>query len=287
MGLLSNRTHWIFILPSSREAEERHIYDIVYGVKVLLHKDIDYKDISIIIEHASDKKIEMVFATLQVPAPVTIYDTSRLDELLVKNTYKNAVIFITGHGSPQGLDASPPIKPYSLYYKFQIIKHFKRVVFYFGQCYAGIFNHMPLSTHLGLKENIKCNITAVGSTGLFSSVSAPITVNNIRWSANIFLMYIFNWLLTTNNDIDGDGKLSVMDSFKFASIHTNESLKNMKKKANIQSLIEQSNLIACIEKLRSKDTTKEERDNLQLEIQALEKMLEIRYVIQEPWILNA
>ena len=63
----------------------------------------------------------------------------------------------------------------------------------------------------------------------------------------LFKMYIFNWLLT-DKDIDGDGKLSVMDSFKFASIYTNEALKDIKKKNNLQSIIEQSNLMSCIDK---------------------------------------
>lgn len=93
MGLLSNRTHRFFILPSSTEAEERHIHDIAFGVKILLYKGIDYNDISVIIDHAP--------------------------------------------------------------------------------CYAGIFNQMPLSTHLGLSKNPKCQMVAVGGTGLFSSVSAP------------------------------------------------------------------------------------------------------------------
>lgn len=286
MGLLSNRTHWFFILPSSTEAEERHIYDIAFGVKILLYKKMEYKDIAIIIDHAPDIKIKMIFSALDVPLPMKIYNTTQVDTLLVNNTYKNAVIFITGHGSPRGLDSEPPIKPYPLYYKFQTAAQFKRVIFYFGQCYAGIFNQMPLSTHLGLNSNSKCNMVAIGSTGLFSSVSAPITVNNITWSANIFLMYIFNWLLA-NDDVDGDGRLSVMDSFKFASIYTNEALKEIKKQDNIQSFIEQANLRACIDKLYSKDIPQEEKDNIQLEMQALEKMLEIRYVIQAPWILNA
>ena len=286
MGLLSNRTHWFFILPSSTEAEERHIHDIAFGVKILLYKDIDYNDISVIIDHAPNIKIQMAFSALNVPLPKKIYNTSEIDTLLVNNTYKNAVVFITGHGSPDGLDSSPPIKPYSFYCKFQTAEHFKRVVFYFGQCYAGIFNQMPLSTHLGLSKNPKCQMVAIGGTGLFSSVSAPLTVNNITWSANIFLMYIFNWLLT-DKDIDGDGKLSVMDSFKFASIYTNEALKDIKKKNNLQSIIEQSNLMSCIDKLHSEDIPQEEKDNIQLEILALEKMLEIRYVMQEPWILNA
>lgn len=142
MGLISNQTHWFFILPSSTEAEERHIYDIAFGVKILLHKKINYKNISIVMDNAPVIKVEMVFSSLKVPVPSQVYNTKEIDTLLDHNTYKNAVVFITGHGSPNGLDAYPPIKPYSLYYKFQTADYFKRVVFYFGQCLL-YFNILP------------------------------------------------------------------------------------------------------------------------------------------------
>lgn len=289
MGLIGNNTRWFFILPSSQEAEERHIYDIAFGIKCLLSKGIDYSSISVLIDHASTSKIEAVFSKMQLQTPAKIYTTDQIDELLTGNTYKNAVVFITGHGSPKGLDTTNPIKPYSLYYRFQTTPNFKRVIIYLGQCYAGIFNQMPLSSHLGLKSeemNKNCSIVAIGSTGLFSSISSPITVGNVRWSANIFLTYVFNWLMKPT-DIDGDGCYSVMDSFKAATIYTNETLIDLKKKDNFESLLQQSQLATCIDKLKDATIPEDEKNNLLLEIQALEKMLQIRYINQEPWILNA
>ena len=255
MGLMSNRTRWFFILPSSTEAEERHMYDIAFGIKVLLSKNVLYQNIVVIIDRFSQAKIEGVFSKLEVKLPSEIFDTTKIDDLLVNNTYKNAVVFITGHGSPKGLDSIQPIKPYNLYKKFQVTENFKRVIFYFGQCYAGIFNYMPLSTHLGLTDNRKCNIIAVGGTGLFPSISSSLTYRDVTWSANIFLAYVFQWL-SVNEDIDGDDRLSVMDSFKSAAINTNEALKEIKKGDNFQSLIEHSKLRDCIERLHSKDKYK-------------------------------
>ncbi len=289
MGLIEGNTRWFFMLPSSQEAEERHIYDIAFGVKCLISKGISYSSIVYIIDNSSPSKINAVFSKMNLEPPSVIYKSNQLDDILENNSYKNAVVFITGHGSPEGLDSQNPIKPYTLYKKFQVTSNFRRVVFYLGQCYSGIFNKMPLSTHLGLKKgehNNHCNIVAIGSTGLFSSISAPITINNVTWSANIFLIYVFNWIMNPT-DIDGDGSYSVMDSFKSATILTNEALIDIKKHDNMQSLIQQSQLFTCVEKLKSDTVAEDEKNNLMLEIQALEKMLKIRYIIQEPWILNS
>lgn len=285
MGLITDETHWIFMLPSSGEAEERHIYDIAFGIKVLLRKTVKYNCISIVIDNPAFTKLSAVFSKLSVSLPSKIFSTSQLPELLESNTFRNIVVFVTGHGSPDGLDTNPPIKPYTFYKYFQTAKKLKKAVFFFGQCYAGIFNQMPLSTHLGLPDT-KCNMVAVGGTGLFPSISSPVTVDDVTWSGNLFLTNVFIWLLK-NEDIDGDGKLSVTDSFKYASIFTNEALINIKKRDNILSIIEQAELIRCIDKLQSKETSDADKNNLQLEIQSLEKILEIRYVTQEPWLLNA
>ena len=53
MGLISKNKRWFFILPSSKEAEERHIYDVAFGIKILLSKGIDYTKISVIIDNYS------------------------------------------------------------------------------------------------------------------------------------------------------------------------------------------------------------------------------------------
>ena len=270
--------------------EDRHIYDIAFGIKCLLQAQVSINDITVLIDNFSPIKVQTVFSVMKVDSLNEIYPIKKLDCLLENNSYQNAVVFITGHGSPDGLDSESPIKPYGLYKLFQTTLNLKRVVMYFGQCYAGIFNQMPLSTHLGLSENRKCSIVATGGTGLFPSLSSTLSVNTnaekITWSANIFLAYVFDWIVNPR-DIDGDGKFSVMDSFKYAAIKTNIALARIKKDNNIQTIMEQSLLYKCVEKLKSGQISDDDKNNLLLEQQALEKMLEIRYIVQEPWILNA
>lgn len=289
MEMMTNKTRWFFLLPSSQEAEERHIYDIAFGVKCLLSRNISLSDIVFVIDNASSVKVSAVFSKMQLSEPSEIFSTKQIDTLLCSNTYKNAVVFVTGHGSSAGLDSNIPIKPYCLYKKFQISPNFKRVVFYFGQCYSGIFNQMPLSNHLSLpksEHNNHCNIVAIGGTGLFPSISAPVTCNDVTWSANIFLVSVFNWILEPK-DIDGDEKFSVMDSFKSAAIDTNAELIEIKKRDNIQNFQQQAKLFSLIGKLKTGSVSHTEKENVLLEIQALERMLAIHYVVQEPWILNA
>lgn len=283
MGLIDDNTLWVFLLPSSHEAEERHIYDIAFGAGCLLSRGVKYDDIVIVIDNVSITKTAQCFSRFTLPTPNHIYTTSELSALLEYNTHKNAVVFVTGHGSPDGLDAPFPMKPYSVYKMFHTARNMKQAVFFFGQCYAGIFNHMPISSHLGLVDVHCKRITAVGGTGLFPSMSIPITVNSVQWSANVFLSSVYLWILKPR-DIDGDNKLSVMDAFKFAAIETNERLREVKLSENVQSIIEQVTLLQSLEKLKTSNNV---QDEVRLEIQALQKRLEIRYIEQEPWVLNA
>ena len=133
---------------------------------------------------------------------------------------------------------------------------------------------MPLSNHLSLpksEHNNHCNIVAIGGTGLFPSISAPVTCNDVTWSANIFLVSVFNWILEPK-DIDGDEKFSVMDSFKSAAIDTNAELIEIKKRDNIQNFQQQTKLFSLIDKLKTGSVSQTEKENVLLEIQALERM---------------
>lgn len=286
MELNIKNTRWFFLLPSSNEPEERHIYDVALGIKVLLNMSVAKELISVCIDNPPFQKIGNVFDSLSLELPERIFQTKDIDGILQNNRSKKAVVFINGHGSPYGLDATPPIKPFELYKKFQTAPNLNRVIFFFGQCYAGIFDKMPLSTHLGLENCGKCKMMAVGATGLYSSFSTPCNNGNAVWSGNIFLASIFEWLMK-KQDIDGDGVFTVMDAFKFAAIRTNEELKNLKKEYALQSISDRITLQSLIERLQSHETPDFEKANLELMIQALEKKFEYRYIIQDPWILNA
>lgn len=212
MGLISNQTRWIFILPSSKlvKTEERHIQDIAFGILCLLKKSI----------------------------------------------------------KPENIDV------------FQTAPNLKRTVFYFGQCYAGIFNYMPLSNHLNHSGKKLNNMVAVGATGLFPSYSHSTELSeSVRWTGNLFLINIFKWILN-NDDVDGDSKFSVMDTYKFASIKTNEAIQEMKKENTLLSLLSIEELL---EKIKKQETSL----STQLEMEAIDNKLSMMNAIQEAWILNA
>ena len=56
--------------------------------------------------------LSAVFSKMKLSEPSEIFSTKQIDTLLCSNTYKNAVVFVTGHGSSAGLDSNIPIKPY-------------------------------------------------------------------------------------------------------------------------------------------------------------------------------
>lgn len=282
MGLISKNTRWMFILPSAKsvKTEERHIQDIAFGIKCLLKKGIDFSNIDVFIDNNVKFVTEYCFSSFSVPMPETIYETSQLKTVLNQNKKHNAVVFVTGHGLPQGMFYDVPIKPYSFYDVFQTAPNLKRTVFYFGQCYAGIFNYMPLSTHLNHTEKLKNNMVAVGATGLFPSYSHLTEISqDVSWTGNLFLVNVFRWILQ-NDDIDGDKKFSVMDSFKYASIKTNEAILEMKKENTFLSMVK-------IEELFEKIKTQKASLATEIEIETIDNQLSVMNAVQEPWILNA
>lgn len=99
MGLISENTNWIFLLLSSMNAEQRYIFDIAFGVHVLLSRKVPLKNIVLHVDGCSDVLLHSTFAAMQVPVPNNVYTTSHYYDLLKNNLYENVVIFITGLGS--------------------------------------------------------------------------------------------------------------------------------------------------------------------------------------------
>lgn len=289
MGLLNKTTRWIFLLPNpiSHKIDERHIHDIAFGVKCLLKAGIIYSNIDIFIDNNPVDLTNYYFDYFETPRPAQVYHTKQLKKIISTNKKKFAVIFVTGHGSSEGMVADNPIKPFELYKIFQEAPNLKKTVFYFGQCFAGIFNYMPLTHHLNLQGKLTNNITAIGATGFTPSISLRKNLPNGKvYDANIFLLYIYQWILQ-KKDIDGDGLLSVMDSFKYATIETYKELHTSEKQHLLQSVVGVEKLLKT---LQETDTTKLSlSDKLKIEIQekALQDNLEFYKISQEPWILNA
>lgn len=288
MGLLSDNTRWIFLLPNPtfHKIDERHIQDIAFGVKCLLKAGVDYKNINIFIDNVSKILTDYIFSYFEIKSPDMIFPTSELKNVMAGNKKKNAVVFVTGHGSEEGMFTDVPIKPYKLYKIFLESPCLKNTVFYFGQCYAGIFNFMPLTKHLNMHGKFSNDIVAIGATGFESSVSIRQQLPNEKvYDANIFLLNVYKWILE-KKDIDGDGHLSVMDSFKYATIEVNKQLHNSEKQNLLQTVVSIETLLRTLQEKDKSTLSKEERLKFELEEKTLQDSLEFYHINQQSWILS-
>jgi len=161
----------------------------------------------------------------------------------------------------------------------------KNAVVYLGQCFAGIFNYMPA----GSKKDDEVNAIFIGATNLYESLSSATTEKLVggdaSWSANLFLLSVFKWL-TNKVDVDGDGKLTVMDSYKYAGVHSNAINKEIKRALFIHSFELHGKWDAAKQDLKNNPSLA-----AMLAFQAIDQkylsILDIRYVHQECWILNS
>lgn len=271
MGLISSDTLWIFLLASSGEPEIRHIYDIIFGVCNLELKGIKPENIRLVID--GDKETISANIKTYIENEYNIYPSSYLETIIKNSSYNNIVVFVTGHGYfEQGIDAPNPIRPYDLLNNLRCNEVTENIVIYLGQCYAGIFNYVNVS-------NAPKTII-IGATNLYPSISCEISKSS--WMANLFLFNLFKWI-SSPIDIDGDGKFTVMDSYKYAGAETNRYCHQYKGdclKRILQILDEQKSL-------HNENETIEK----QLKLKALNDELFLKQTIhynhQEPWILNA
>lgn len=272
--------------PTFHKIDERHIQDIAFGVKCLLKAGVDYKNINIFIDNVSKILTDYIFSYFEIKSPDMIFPTSELKNVMAGNKKKNAVVFVTGHGSEEGMFTDVPIKPYKLYKIFLESPCLKNTVFYFGQCYAGIFNFMPLTKHLNMHGKFSNDIVAIGATGFESSVSIRQQLPNEKvYDANIFLLNVYKWILE-KKDIDGDGHLSVMDSFKYATIEVNKQLHNSEKQNLLQTVVSIETLLRTLQEKDKSTLSKEERLKFELEEKTLQDSLEFYHINQQSWILS-
>jgi hypothetical protein len=83
VGLLAERTNWIFLLPANPEAEDRHIYDTAYGIFCLEQKGISPEDITIIIDGNNSR----ITALLQIASmyKYVIHNSSDINTIFQNN----------------------------------------------------------------------------------------------------------------------------------------------------------------------------------------------------------
>jgi len=111
-------------------------------------------------------------------------------------------------------------------------------------------------------------------------LSGPLT-----WPANLFLLFAFKWF-SSPVDVDGDGRFTIMDSYKYAGVYSNAVNKDKKAAGLAKSVDLQAKWIAAREVNQANPSPAAKLDE-DAEYTRYAKVLELLYVHQECWILNA
>lgn len=291
MSLRSERTKWVMFLPcSNSSAEPRHVLDLVFGVLCLERAGIQPQDIFIYIDSPTqcmDSFFNLGSTHQYISRPTTDFFSDLLD-----NSYDNLVMFISGHGSPFGLDAPKPITPNQLITSLKSTPVLKNAVIYLGQCYAGTFNFV----NAGKAKGEILDIILVGATNLHQSLSTGTSEQfsapgiKLPWMANVFLLHVFKWM-SSPLDIDGDGIYTIMDSYKYAGVYTNDANKQVKTNGFISIIDMLNDFIGARELAKVEHEDEQVNIDNKVDCQAKYEMyinrLALHHVHQECWILNS
>jgi len=286
MGLKAGRTKWVLFLGAKQDPEQRHVLDLAFGVVCLESAGISSHDIEIYVD-GNDRQFVDQFIHTGTQNKYAVGTSADFFTSLAQNTHDNLMMFVTGHGSMDGIDAPTSILPYALLQAVKGAPALQQAVLYLGQCHAGIFNYIGAGNSISGGKG--ANVIIVGATNLHDSLSTSTSEDlagkKIVWVANLFLLHVFKWI-SNPVDVDGDGLCTVMDSYKYAGIMTN----NGNKLAKMRSLVALFDLHA---RWRSAEAALKATPTVQLQLafQALttqyENMLASQYTHQESWILNA
>lgn len=291
--MLNENTKWVLFLATSTEPEERHIYDLAFGLLCLESVGLGPAEIEIYIDGTRRAFIEQLMQNA-TNNTYNIKTSSDFFADLTTNTNHNLVIFVTGHGDIDGIDANPSITPFRLLTALKTSPELQNAVVYLGQCQAGIFNFLPA----GKMSPNEPDIVLMGATNLHNSLSNPtielFNGNHIPWIANLFLLHLFKWI-SAPIDVDGDGKFTVIDSYKYAGVMANNVNKDMKATCFLNAItlherLEQAkmvrNAIANTPNHNPNDLLQRNAIVNSLQQQYMQ-VLEVQHTHQECWILNA
>ncbi len=282
MGVRIHNTQWVFMLTSAENPEDRHLNDIVFGIKVLIKKEVPISNISLIIDGNRSDIIQKMAPLIDNTKRIYCY--SELEELILSIEKENIIFCVTGHGSINGIDSDPPIKPYDFLHTLRIKSNAKRVFLLLGQCYAGIFSYLRV-THCNRKNGKKTPQTVIiGATKISESISISYSFESVAWLANIMFLAFFSWL-NIPQDIDGDGKYSFMDAFKYITYIINTTCYTLEKKQYIETVRLTHQYKEILEQFQSIPISEMSLDK-QIEKHSIEKRLEEHIIHQEPWIVN-
>lgn len=266
---ICQNSKFIFIATSSCYLEDRFMYDINHGIGILKKSGVTPNDIIIITDASKDTLV----AKCTNIYDIVFYMSSSLQNVVESAECENLFIISCCHGSMDGIDSVTPIKPFTLNQSIKNNKYTKNVIVFLGQCYAGIFNFIDV------RDENK-NIVYIGATNIDTSLS--FMLNGYDWVANISVLAFFQWI-EKPLDIDGDGKCSISDLYKYVSYFTNSVTKEIEK-------IQNYHLVDASVKMKlEKEQAKLSEEQLISEITKDAAEILRNYIVphQNPWILNA
>lgn len=288
MGLIKENTKWVLFLSCSQaDPEHRHIIDIAYGIFCLENAGVAPENIFIYIDGQDRDTInQLISISTSFQYQIETCEAFFHNE---NNKYDNMVMFVTGHGSINGIDHQPPITPYHLLDSIKSTPNLSKSIVYLGQCYAGIFNYIGAGRAHGKTDQKPADVIFIGATNLHESLSTSTTENfpngEITWVANLFLLHVFKWI-STPLDVDGDGKKTIIDSYKYAGVSSNTMNKGIKIRSFVNSMKLHSQWVAAQGFHEASPSAQSE-----LSLKAISEQyigeLTVNYTHQECWILNA
>ncbi len=262
--------------------------DLAFGVLCLEKAGVSISDISIYIDGADRGSIAN-FIKNGTNSAFVVKESKEFFVDQAKNTHENLVMFVTGHGGPDGIDAAQPITPYGLLNSIKSSPNLQRAIVYLGQCYAGIFNYIGAGSKTNQDGVADPEVIFIGATNLHESLSSSTSEDfvsgPVSWHANLFLLFAFKWF-SNPVDVDGDGRLAVIDSYKYAGVYSNAANKNGKANGLAHSVDLQSKWIAARD-AHGANPSAQTQVALDAAYTQYAAHLAILYVHQECWILNA
>ncbi len=249
---------------------------------------VSIKNIDIYVDGSDRVSIDN-FIKSGTASPVTVKQSKDFFADQAKNTHENLVMFVTGHGGLEGLDADPSITPHGLLNSIKSSPNLKQAIVYLGQCYAGIFNYIGAGSKSLGNGASDPDVIFIGATNLHESLSHStsemLVAGPQNWPANLFLLFAFKWFLNPV-DVDGDGKNTIIDSYKFAGVISNAWNKKLKAHSFPQTHDLQKKWEAAKD-AHDHSASPTTLANLDAAATLYKKHLEIMYIHQECWILNA
>lgn len=288
MSLKSGNTKWVLFLSASADSEDRHILDLAFGLQCLESAGIKQGDIAIYID-GSDRNLVAQWMANGSKNSYTIKTSKDFFADQASNTHENLVMFVTGHGSISGISAPTSITPFALLTAIKGTPNLKNAILYLGQCYAGIFNYIGAGKKVSTAGAVDPDLIIMGATNLHESLSSSTKENLINgpvpWMANVFLLHVFKWI-SNPVDVDGDGKFTVMDSYKYAGAMSNLANKEIKIQ-NFVTSVELHEKWNAAKQAHVQNPTPITQLHFSAVAQQYANLLDVHHIHQESWVLNA